>query len=91
MEINEEEDHDKSANDLKIEITNISKFNHNKNDKSLILNANLSDIMKGPDYSNKHVVNYYEHESEDLSILKDIMSKRSNNQKMMDISQMSNK
>lgn len=71
----------KSANDLKIENTNISKFSIKQQDKSLINNADLSVILN----ENRNVPNYrpevdfYENESEDLSMLKDIMSNRSGN------------
>jgi len=76
---------DNSANDLKIEITNTSKFNQKdirnlkpNNDRSLMINPDLSEILaepgKTPDFQNKPVINYYENESEDLSMLKEIIS-----------------
>ncbi|CDW84416.1 UNKNOWN [Stylonychia lemnae] len=87
---------DESANDLKIEITNMSKFNNrsnnknNNNDRSLMINPDLSDILnnpsKTPEFQNKPVVNYYENESEDLSMLKEIMSQRSEKGNNNDIS-----
>lgn len=53
-----------------------------KKEKTLIINpADLSDISmdfkKTPSFQNKLMNNYYENESEDLSMIKDIISHRS--------------
>ena len=46
-----------------------------------MINPDLSEILaepgKTPDFQNKPMINYYENESEDLSMLKEIISQRS--------------